>query len=103
MDYDLLTISELIAYNSASVAAILYVLDTLYMMCKNKLIDKKRRHRSSHWQYRKSIRRSLSLSCNSDDEQGNMFENLMTHPENVVMEAIEYENSLLDGNENEVF
>lgn len=29
MDYDLLTISELIAYISASAAAILYVIDTL--------------------------------------------------------------------------
>ena len=36
MDYNLLTISELIAYISASAAAILYVIDTLYTICKKK-------------------------------------------------------------------
>ena len=36
MEHDLLTISELIAYISASAAAILYIIDTLYSMCKKK-------------------------------------------------------------------
>lgn len=110
MDYDLLTISELIAYISASAAAILYVIDTLYTMCKkkkNKLPDNKRRRRSSYWQYRRSIRKSPSLSCNSktnsDNEQTDTLENLMTHPENVVMEANQYENSLFEEDENNVF
>ncbi len=113
MENDLLTISELIAYISASAAAILYIIDTLYTMCKkkkkkNKLANnKKKRRRSSYWQYRRSIRKSPSLSCNSktnsDNEQTDTLENLMTHPENELSEANQYENSLFEQDENNVF
>ena len=108
MEHDLLTISELIAYISASAAAILYIIDTLYSMCKKKKIHrKKRRRKSSYWQYRRSIRKSPSLSSNSktnsDNEQADTLDNLMSHPENVVLEANQYENSLFDEDENNVF
>lgn len=66
METDIVTITEVIAYISASAAAILYIIDTLLPMCKKKKPQestsiKRRPRRSSHWQYRRSVRRSPTL------------------------------------------
>ena len=66
MESDIVTITEVIAYISASAAAILYIIDTLIPMCKKKKpqessVLKRPKRRSSHWQYKRSVRRSPTL------------------------------------------
>jgi hypothetical protein len=66
MESDIVTITEVIAYISASLAAILYIIDTLIPLCKKKKpqessVLKRPKRRSSHWQYKRSVRRSPTL------------------------------------------
>lgn len=90
MESDIVTITEVIAYISASLAAILYIIDTLIPMCKKKKPHetsalKKRPRRSSHWQYKRSVRRSPTLERDELKRQYTQeLEGLIVNPDQIL-------------------
>ena len=113
MENDIVTITEVIAYISASAAAVLYIIETIIAMSEKKKEDEKKqnverpRRGSSHWQYRRSIRRSANLE---NGEEPNVLKPQITNDqtltsisENDSEESLGFDDIYENQDENEVF